>query len=281
MTYKLSMANLGYGGAKAVIISPNLKGKERTTLLGSYGKWLNYLTSHLITGADVGVEPKDLEILAQEYKGIVGMVVDPVKFTAEGVFCSIALCLKELFGTESLEGKSFAVQGVGKVGFELLKMIYDKAEKVYISDVDRSRINLARKHFPEIEVVRAKDIHKQKVDIFSPCALSNAINKNNVSNLYCKAIVGSANSQLESPEIGEMLHRLGIIYAPDYIVNAGGVIAVVDEYENPRYSEKRISERVKNIKQTLRMVLDTSKSQNKATNIVSDELAEKIFAKLE
>ncbi|OGY29562.1 MAG: hypothetical protein A3A61_02425 [Candidatus Woykebacteria bacterium RIFCSPLOWO2_01_FULL_43_14] len=280
MTYKLAMAQLKYGGAKAVIISPNLKAKEKQILLRSYGNWLNYLAGHLITGADVGIDPKDLEILASEYKGIVGRTTDAVKFTSLGVFYSIELTLKELYGSEDIAGKRFSIQGVGKVGLELLKMLDSQAEKIYISDIDRGRLNMVRKQFPNVEITSPKEIHKQKVDIFSPCALSNAINRNNVSSLGCKAIVGSANSQLEGHETGEVLNRIGILYAPDYIVNAGGVIAVVDEYENPRYSEKRILDKVKNIKETLRVVFAASKSQNKATNITADEQAEKVFNKI-
>ena len=279
MSYKSALAGLQYGGAKAVLLSfPNTP-KKRKLLLKSYAHRVNYLSGHFITGADVGVNDDDLKVMASESQYMVGLKSDPVKFTSLGVFYSIQACLKEVFGSEDIVGRTFAIQGLGKTGMGILRLLYKDAKKIFVSDIDRKQVRRAKADFPKIEVVKPSEIDKLEVDLFSPCALSNAINFNNISRLRCKIIVGSANSQLEDNKVGELLYKLGILYGPDYVVNAGGLITVVDEYENGNSHQSRASKRVGKIKGTLKAIISQSKKSNKATNLVADEMAEKIISK--
>lgn len=281
MSYKSAMANLNYGGAKAVLInSGKISGKKRNTLLKHYSQRVNYLSGHFITGADVGIDDGDLKSMSEASPYIVGLKSDPVKYTALGVYHSIQVCLKELFGQDFLKGRTFAIQGLGKTGVALLQLIYDQAKKIYVTDIDNLRIRWTKRHFPKVEVVDCSQIDKQPVDVFCPCALGNAINLDNVSSLRCKMIVGSANLQLENSQIGELLHKLDILYGPDYVVNAGGLIAVVDEFENKDSDEERITRKVEDIRKSLKSIISRSKKENRATNLVADEMAEKIFNKL-
>lgn len=279
MSYKSAMAGLGYGGAKVVLISPQLTYKKKYQILKTYSHYINYLFGHLITGADVGIDSNDLKTMASSNKMMVGLKSDAVKFTCLGVYYSMQVCLKETFGTESLVGRTFAIQGLGKTGRGILKLIYKDAKKIYVSDLYQSQIKNAKAEFPNIEVVKYTDIHKLSVDVFSPCAIANAIRFKNVSDLKCKVIVGSENNQLENEEVGNLLNKLGILYAPDYVVNGGGLITVADEYENKNYAQKRIGQRVEGIKTTLKLIIDKSKRTGTATNYVANDLAEKIFDK--
>lgn len=279
MSYKSALAGFPYGGAKAVIINQKNNSKKKGQLLRTYARHVSYLSGHFITGADVGINEDDLEAMASQSKYIVGLKADPVKFTNIGVFYSVQECLKEVFGDSSLRGRSFAIQGLGKTGMGILRLIYNDAKKIYVSDINSKQLKTAKDRFPRIEVVKPLEIYKQYVDVFAPCALSNEINSKNVDSFRCKIIVGSANSQLETAEIGELLFKRGILYAPDYVVNAGGLISVVDEYEKKRYNEKRIMLKVEKIKSTLRSIISKSKRLHKATNLIADRMAEKIFNK--
>jgi len=276
MTYKAAMAGLPYGGAKAVIVSPK-NGTSRNALLKAYAERVNYLSNHFVTGADVGISPQDVKLMSTTCSNMVGIKCDPVKHTVHGVYSSILACVKEMYGSEKLSERTFAIQGLGKTGFGILELLYSQAKKIYVTDINIQQIKHVLTQFPNIEVVKLGDIYKQKVDVFSPCALSNTLNHKSISKLQCKIIVGSANSQLEDEEIGTLLHKLGILYAPDYIVNAGGLMAVVDEYENGDSKEDQVITKVKRIKNTLKIVIANSKKKNKATNLIANEMAEKIF----
>jgi len=273
MSYKAALAGLRYGGAKGVIFNTESSLKKRNQLLKAYAEHVNFLGGRFITGADVGVNREDVKIMRRTSPFIVGFNVNPVKSTALGVLSSIQVCLKELYGSEEIRGRSFAIQGLGKTGTELLKLIYGNGGETYASDIESDKIRATKRMFPKVRIVKPSEIYKRKVDVYSPCALSNCINHANVSELRCKIVAGSANNQLENAHMGELLHKLGILYAPDYIVNAGGLISVVDEYENKKRSGRRVAKRVKNIKRTLRKILNDSKKRNRATNLIADEMA--------
>lgn len=280
MSYKSALANLNYGGAKAVLIhSDKISKTRKNLLLKEYVHRVNYLNGHFITGADVGVNEDDVKMMSSESPYIVGVKSDPVKYTALGVYYSIQSCLKEIFGSESLSARTFAIQGLGKTGMSLLKLIYADSKKIFVTDIDFIKIKRAKRHFPKIKVVNFSQIDKQAADVFMPCALSNVLNLENISNLRFKIIAGSANVQLQNTQIGELLYKKEILYAPDYVVNAGGLIAVVDEFEHHNFNEERVMRRVKNIKNTLEIIILKSKKKHKATNLVADEMAEKIFNK--
>lgn len=274
MSYKLAMANLPYGGAKGVIIEPqSLSPEQRNKIIAEYSQRVNWLSGRFITGPDVGIDANDLSIMSKNSSYMVGVKVDSALYTAHGVVSAMKATLKFIHGDESFEGRSVAVQGVGKVGKAIIEQLYDKAGSIYIADVNEDSLTKIKDQYPKVEIIDTTQIDRQKVDIFVPCALSHAINQDNINELRCKAVVGSANNQLESPEIGTGLHQRGIIYAPDYIVNAGGVIAVVDEHENEDQSAERILAKVSEIGQTISLVLEKSHQSNEPPSKTADDIA--------
>lgn len=278
MSYKAAMAGLKYGGGKGVIILPPLaNAAERRELLTAYSRKINYLGGHFITGADVGITQSDLKVMRAASDYMVGVSSDPVKFTAQGMLNGIEICLNEVFGNPSVKGRSFAIQGVGKIGTALLQLTYKQASKIYVADVDPQRLEYIKKTFPKVEIVLPSQIYKQKVDVFSPCALGGSLNPKTITKIKSPIIAGGANNQLDDRTTGELLHKIGILYAPDYVINAGGLISVVDEYEHKKFDSKRTTKRLNNITVMLNNVIKQSKQTNRATNIVADDIAEKIF----
>ena len=275
MTYKNALSGLKYGGGKGVIICPPCK--KSAKLLKSYAERLNYLGGNFITGADVGLNEHNIKIMRRHTSFVLGVSSIPEKYTASGLFLAIQACLKEVFGTEEVEGRTFAIQGIGNVGREILSLLYKQNAKVFIADIDKKKIKIAKKLFPKIQIIKPSEIHKQKVDVYSPCALSHAINFKNISQLRCKIIAGGANNQLENPRVGNLLHQLGILYAPDYLINAGGLISVVDEYEHKNHNSRRVNQRLLGIKKTLTKVIKMSERKKSPTNLIADQLAEKII----
>src|SRR6185369_16468325 len=277
MSYKAALAGLPYGGAKAVLFADAKNADERSLLIKTYAQKINYLRGSFITGADVGVNEDDLKMMRKESKYIVGVSTDPVKFTVLGIYYSLQVCLREKFGTDSLQGRSFAIQGLGKTGYSLLKILYKDAAKIIVCDIDEKKVASVKKEFPNISVVSPSEIFKQKVDVYSPCALGNVFTANSVTTLKCKIIVGPANNQLATDKIGDIIFQKGILYAPDYVVNAGGLIAVVQEYEDPKVSDLKIAKKVLGIKKTMKLIVEQSKLQKVPTNRIADQMAEKIF----
>jgi len=275
MSYKSALAGLNYGGAKATII--RRKKFIRSDIFRCYSHRINCLGGKFVTGADVGVNGRDLKIMAQECKYIVGLKSDPVRFTALGVIVGIKASLKEIYGKDDISGRNFAIQGVGKTGIGILKLIYQKAGKIYISDANKNKLKIVKDRFPKVKIVELDEIYKQNVDVLSPCALSNSINGKIYKYLKCKIIAGSANNQLENETIGGNLYHNGILYAPDYVINSGGLIAVVDEYENSVFEKERLNKKIIKIKNKLETIFQKSKRSGKPTNLVANQMAEAIF----
>ncbi len=273
MSYKSALAGLPYGGAKAVLM---VKGPATAEHVIAYAKLLRYLNGHFVTGADVGVTPAHLKLMKKHYPAIVGFRLDPVAYTVKGVRLSLDIVLQELFNSTELQNRTFAIQGLGKTGWGLLETLRKDAKKIYVTDVDTKKIAMATRLSPTIVGVSPQDIFKQHVDIFSPCALSDTINTKTIQKLHCLGIVGSANCQLANPQIGIQLFKYGILYAPDYIINAGGLMTVTDEYQYKKTNVHRVDKKVASIPYTLKKVLAKSKKMNKAPNIIADEMAKKI-----
>jgi leucine dehydrogenase len=278
MSYKSAMAGLKYGGAKAVIISPK-KLVNKNKLLKAYAHKINYFHGLFITGADVGISAQEVKEMKKNSPYVVGVKTDPVKFTALGINFALDVCLKNVFGTTELENRTFAIQGVGKIGSALLKSIYGKAKNIYITDTDKLTLKKIAKTFPKVKITKVDEIFHQKVDVLSPCAMAHALNSKRIPRIKAQIILGGANNQLTHPGIGELLHKLGILYAPDYVVNGGGLICVVSEYENPKISDQEIYKKVEVIKSTMHTIIKQSQLKNKATNLIADEIAQKIFNK--
>lgn len=276
MSYKAALAGLPCGGAKSVILLPKrLKNKKK--LLLSYAEEVNSLGGDFITGTDVGLSQNDLRLMKSASKFFVGLNGNATECTALGIYYSMETSLKFLTGQSDLEGKTLAIQGLGKVGMALLALLYQQARVIYVADTDKSAVAKTKKKFPRVAVVKPSEIHKQKVDIFSPCALSHALNTKVIAELNCRMIVGGANNQLQDESTGDRLFKLGILYAPDYVVNAGGLIAVYDEHENQKNDDKRIRDKVLTIKKRLSRILQRSKKENLAPHRIADEITQKKF----
>lgn len=280
MSFKSVLAGLPYGGAKGVILKNGRINGGRKEFFKAYAKCVDYLGGKFVTGCDVGVTNDDVKTMRKYSKHIVGVEADPVRFTALGVKYAIESCLKDLYGDASLAKRTFAFQGVGKTGGELLSLIYPEALEVIIADIDVDRLKEIKKAFPRVKIVDSDEIHKQDVDVFSPCAMYHTINSKTVRELKCKIVAGCANNQLESPIIGDILYKRDILYAPDYVINAGGLICVVDEYEYGNHRIKRAMARVEIIKDNMKKLIRESKLRNKPTNVVADEMARSLQANL-
>lgn len=277
MSYKAALAGLRYGGAKGVIMRPKSGRVSRTGLLKAYAEKVHTLGGRFITGADVGIKETDVKFMKRHSQYFVGVSSDPVLYTALGLVAGMRTCLKALYASESFAGKSIAIQGVGKIGTALLRLLYREADKIFIADLSGQNLAKVKKRFPKVTVVKPTEIFNQKATIYAPCALGSALTLKIISKIKAEIIAGGANNQLENKELGALLHSLGILYAPDYVINAGGLIAVVDEYEHKNFNASRTEKRVMQISSRLEEILETSSRLGKATNVVADSLAEHIF----
>lgn len=278
MSYKSALAGLSYGGGKGVIIKPP-EGNNKKKLLGSYVEAVNGLRGAFITGSDVGISQDDVTFMKGQSPYIVGLTADPTQYTAMGLFVGMRTTLDAMFGTDSFRERSIAIQGVGKIGKAILELIYPEAKEVIITDINNELLKSMKEKFPKVTVVLPEEIHKASVDIFAPCALAHALSMNTIPELRCRIVAGGANNQLESREAGEALFAKKILYAPDYVINAGGLISVVDEYEHGNAEDKRITERIVNIANTLEEIFQKSRGKQKPTNEVADIIAKEIISK--
>jgi len=208
---------------------------------------------------------------------VIGTKVDPAYYTAMSVTNAIKTALNAILKTSTYENVSFAIQGVGKTGSNILEKLYPETKLIYVADVDEEKLRRIKKKFPRIKIVKPSEIHKKRVDVFVPCALSGVLNSKSVSELQCKIVAGSANNQLEDPSTGNLLYKLNILYAPDYASNAGGLISVADEMENRNPSKKRILEKIEKVRGMLEKIFEESSKKKMATNLIANKIAEKIF----
>ncbi len=274
MTMKAAAANLNLGGGKAVIMgNPKVKSEA---LLRVYGRFIQSLGGRYITAEDVGTTLEDIRIIAEETKFVTGVKLDPSPFTAYGVFHGIKACLDHVFGDPSLDGVRVAVQGLGKVGGELVRLLIEAGAEVIATDIDRQRVEEFRERFREMEVVEPAEIFSVKCDVFSPCALGGVISDDTIKMLNCKIVAGGANNQLESDRHGDVLAKKGILYAPDYVINAGGLIAVGREYEGIT-DKKRLLKEIEGIgerlKRIFRMSEEMAESEPYSTARAADAFA--------
>jgi leucine dehydrogenase len=231
MTHKWAAVDMDFGGGKTVLAVPHmLEGAEREGLFRRLGGVLNALNGSYGTGQDLGTTPEDFTILAEETKWVfVGDAsrdfnVDPGPYTALGVFACIRTVANKLFGTDDLTKRSILIQGVGGVGRPLATMLKEANATVILSDIDDQKVGAIAEEIGAT-VVSNELVPDTECDILAPCALGATLNSETIPRLRCKAVAGSANNQLETPEDADRLHERGILYAPDYVVNAGGAIA--------------------------------------------------------
>lgn len=234
MTYKAAISGLNLGGGKAVIIGDNRKDKSEA-LFRKFGRFVNNLNGKYITAEDVGTSTKDMEYIAMETKHVTGLPEsmggggDPSPVTAYGVYMGMKASAAFAWGNDSLAGKKILVQGVGHVGENLVKNLVKENAVVYITDINEEQLKKVSSEY-KAQVVAADKIFDLDIDIYAPCALGATLNTENINKLKCSVIAGAANNQLADENIhGPMLIDRGIIYAPDFLINAGGLINVYSE----------------------------------------------------
>ncbi|MBU4485025.1 leucine dehydrogenase [bacterium] len=278
MTYKAAAAGLSLGGGKAVIIGDPQKDKSQA-LFKMYGRCMNSLGGRYITAEDVNTSVDDMEAVFSETDYVVGIDKshggsgDPSPFTALGTYHGIRACLKRALNKDSFNGVSVAIQGAGSVGGKMAKILSKEGAKVFISDIFEDKIEKVKEECPNVEVVPSGDIVTMDCDVFSPCALGAIINDKTVENLKCKIVAGAANNQLDRLEHGDVLKKRKILYAPDYVINAGGLINVSLELEG--YSPDRAERLTRNIYESLMNVFDISEKENISTAKSADHMVEK------
>src|SRR3978361_216630 len=281
MTYKAAVAGLNLGGGKAVIIGDSHKDKTEA-LLRKFGRFIKNLNGEFITAEDVGTNPKDMEYIRMETQHVMGIPEsiggsgDFSPITALGVFMGIKAAVKELYGNDKLAGRSVVVQGVGHVGENLVRLLRDENAMVYVTDINEERIVQVAKKYGA-QAVSNNTIFDIDADIYSPCALGATINTQTIEKLKYSIIAGSANNQLEDEYLhGRMLLEKGILFAPDYVLNAGGVINCYSELMG--FSKKRTLQLTENIYEATRNVLKLSKTESISTIEAADKIAEKRIA---
>lgn len=282
MTYKNAAAGLNLGGGKAVIIGDPRKDKSEA-MFRAFGRFVQSLNGRYITAEDVGTTVQDMDTIHEETDYVTGISPafgssgNPSPVTAYGIFVGMKAAAKEAFGSDSLEGKTVAVQGVGNVAFTLCSHLHEAGAKLIVTDINKESVQRAVDAFGA-KAVEPNEIYGVECDIFSPCALGAIINDDTIPQLKAGVIAGSANNQLKEERHGDKLHELGIVYAPDYIINAGGVINVADELNG--YNRERAMRKVEGIYQSMEKVFAISKRDNIPTYVAADRMAEERIARL-
>ncbi|MFW6147509.1 MAG: Leu/Phe/Val dehydrogenase [Thermodesulfobacteriota bacterium] len=272
MTRKASISGVDAGGAKAVIIAEQ---EQKTgAFLRAYGRFVDTFHGRFITGEDVGINMEDARTIAKETEFILGIskeVGDPSPFTAQGVVSGMRACTREVFGTADLSGLKIAVQGLGAVGYNLAQILRKEGAELIVTDI---REELGRKLAAELgaTVVSPEEIYSVECDVFAPCALGAAINDATIPRLRCSIVAGSANNQLKENAHGDELHRRGILYAPDYAINAGGLISAYMDWKH--YPSEEILQEVQAIEQRIGEIISASKNTGKPPHIIADEIAD-------
>ncbi len=280
MTYKAALAGLAHGGGKSVIIRPK-QHFDRVALFRAFGKFVDDLGGHYITAEDSGTGLEDMEVIRTVTKNVTGVDVanggsgDPSPFTALGVRRGIEACVKFALGKDSLDGVHVAVQGVGHVGYHLCKELHAQGAKISVADVDPLKAERATREFGA-SVVELDQITAIACDVFAPCALGSALNDATIPRLKAKIVAGAANNQLAQPRHGDDLHARGILYAPDYAINAGGLVNVAQEVLG--YDAGRSREKTLKIYETIFEIAERSQKMAAPTYRIADMLVEEKLA---
>ncbi len=277
MSYKCAMAGLPFGGAKGVIIKT--PGMNKNAAFQRYAEVVEELRGLFKTGTDVGIYDTDVAHMARYTSHMLGVVpgdrgdMSTSSIAALGVYYSIRASLKHRYGSGSPKGVAIGIKGVGKLGGELARLLYADGALLTIADIDSNRCDEIAAANPGTKVCPPELIHTLPFQVYSPCALGNEFTRTTIKQLKTDIIAGGANNQLAHDGIGDRLHELGILYAPDYIANAGGLIYVADELEEGGFRPQRVLQRTKAVGQTLAEVYAAATEQHKSTNAVASNIA--------
>lgn len=276
MSYKNAMASIPHGGGKAVIWG-NSKTDKSEALFRAFGRAVESLQGKYWTAEDVGIDTADIEIAAQETRYAAGLTTgkaasgDPSPVTALGVFKGIKQTALRAFETDDLNGKTVAVQGVGSVGGYTCEHLAEAGANLVITDIDQEALNDISKR-TGAKIVAPDDIYDVDADIFSPNALGAVLNEDTLKRLKVKVVAGGANNQLKTQDMGDKVREAGILYAPDYVINGGGIINVAAEISGS-YSREWVDQKLDTLIETLGTVLDDAIAAGRPTNEVADEIA--------
>jgi valine dehydrogenase (NAD+) len=278
MAYKNSLAGLDHGGAKAVIIGDPATDKTEA-LLRSYGRCVQSLGGRYYTACDVGTYVEDMDVVARECRFVTGRSTaaggagDSSVLTAWGVFQGMRACAEHVWGAASLRGRTVGVAGVGKVGLHLIAHLLDEGARVVVTDVNERSLARVRSEHPRVEVVADADaLVRAEIDVYAPCALGGALTDEVAEVLTAKIVCGAANNQLAHPGVEKRLADRGVLYAPDYVVNAGGVIQVADEISG--FVFERARAKATRIFDTTRRIVALAEADGVPPAVVADRLAE-------
>jgi len=273
MTYKNAVAGLNLGGGKSVIIGDN-KTTSRELLFRAHGRFVESLGGRYITAEDVGTSTADMDFVHMEtdfVSGLAGRSGDPSPVTAHGVFRAIQASAKERWGTDDVSSRTISIQGCGHVGYYLAKELHEAGAKLVVTDIDAERVKRASSEF-RARAVAPDEIYGVEADIFAPCALGAVINDLTIPQLKVAVVAGAANNQLLEERHGDELERRGILYAPDYVANAGGVINVYSELAG--WTSARSFRKADEIYDTILRVFSIAKEEKIPNYVAADRLAE-------
>ena len=275
MTYKNAVAGLPIGGGKSVIIG-NPKTDKTPALFEALGEALERLGGRYITAEDIGTSPEDMAHVATKTRYVAGLGAsgDPSPYTALGCFVGAQAAVKHHLQRDSMEGLTVAVQGLGHVGYDYARRLHAAGAKLIVTDIDQAALARAREEFGA-EVVAIDAIYDVQADIYAPCALGATLNPDTLARLKVKIVAGGANNQLATADVGELLRQKGVLYAPDFVINAGGIIKVCYEYLNKPESD--VEAHVREISDTLAEVFTRADREGLPTSVVADEVAEARF----
>jgi leucine dehydrogenase len=282
MTYKAAITGLAHGGGKSVLIRPK-QHFDRVAMFRAFGKFVNDLGGHYITAEDSGTGLEDMDVMRTVTKHVTGVGPqyngsgDPSPFTALGVRRGIEACVKQLLKKDSLSGVHVAVQGVGHVGYHLCKELAAQGATLSVADVDPLKSERAQREFGA-RIVPLDEIFSIECDVAAPCALGSAMNDQSIPKLKAKIVAGAANNQLAEPRHGDDLHARGILYAPDYAINAGGLVNVAQEVTG--YDAAKSREKTMKIYDTILEIADRSAKTGTPTYRLADLMVEEKLAKI-
>ncbi len=286
MTYKSAMAHLDLGGGKCVVIGDSRKDKSKA-LMRALGRFVDTLGGRYIIAEDAGTSVEDMKIVGEVTRHVVGIADkvtakggtrsgDPSPATAYGVFIGLRAAVKYRLGRDDLNGLRVALQGVGHVGYRLAKHLHEAGAKLWVCDIYDDQAKRAADEFGAT-VVPADSIYQQDVDVFAPCALGAVINDDTLHQLNAVVVAGCANNQLAEDRHGDELMSRNILYAPDYVINAGGLIDVAYERQPGGYNREKMLRHIERIDDTLIEIFERADATAKASNVIADTIAEERF----
>ena len=286
MTYKNALAGIPFGGGKSVIIAEPGSAAPSPEQLQVFGQWLNELQGRYITAEDVGMGIEQMRVLAQYtnfaaglgHRGVGG---DPSPKTAYGVFLGLQTAVAHAFGSASLQGRHVAVQGLGAVGMALCQYLVEAGARLTVADINSDRVSQAVAQF-DAATVPVQEIAQVPADVFAPCALGGVLDESTIAQLQVRVVAGAANNQLANDACGDLLQMRGIVYAPDFVINAAGVISVGQEcllrnnyfaYCDTHSLQRWVDVRIQGIAHRLQKIFDIAQAQGCNTDLAARKLA--------